>query len=394
MLEKKTLSLALCLASAHLLVAETAIAKEPKNTLPYVTSQPTQVITPVISPKVVDRVNVQTAADFLFWKSDLDGLEYAISGYADNNDSTSFSIQKGNAKKPPFCFAPGVKLLFGLDYKLDGFDTIAIYTGLYSDKKTASANYDSTKGLINELPVFQIIKLQPGATSDFVVATSSLSDATCTWRQQFNVLDLELGRNFFISKNLTIRPQIGMKFSWIEEKFHIHYDFNPSLGSAIGASSRDVFGGTLEQISSTDITLHQRQWGIGTRGGLNAVWHFTKEIGIYGNIAASALWSEFRNHVVEVQEGTATITQTEVSSAFQNTVQNNDGKIFVITPVLELALGFQGMVWFNDETCLFLARIGWEGQIWWDFNQFVLPSDRQHGDLSVQGLTARVGFTY
>ncbi len=338
-------------------------AKSPSNDKnsppPYVTIQPAQVITPTVAPAVVDRVNITTAADFLWWKSYLGGLEYAMSGIAENNLSTQVSIDRGSVKKPPFRFAPGVKLLLGINYQLDGFDSAAIYTGLYSDKERTSVHYDATKGLLSTISI----------QAQFFDPYTSLSDATCTWRQEFNVLDLELGRNFFISTNLTLRPQLGMKLSWIEEKFHVHYDYGYTPG-----------------LLSTDTEFNQKQWGIGVRGGVETVWHFTKEIGLFGTFAISALWSDFSNHILQIASGDS----FDPPSATQNT----DGHVYDVIPVMEMSLGFQGMVWFNKETCLFFARAGWERQIWCDFNQFAFPMQRASGNLSLQGLTARIGFTY
>ncbi len=364
MFKLTSFALALGLLQPQLLSAAKSKA-EKENRLPYVTSEPTQVITPTVAPEVTDRVNVTTSADFLWWKSYFGGFSYAMSGNALNN--TNASPNRGDVKKPPFAFAPGIKLLLGIDYKLDGFDSTAIYTGLYSGKERVSANLDSSKGLASNLPLFQELDFFVPALLNLngEPTVQGIVGASCTWKQQFNVLDLELGRNFFISTNLTLRPAVGMKLSWIEENFDVQYEI-------IGPG--EIF----------PCKLHQRQFGIGVRGGLNSLWQFTKEIGIYGNFAATALWSDFHNHF-DVSENLF----GEVI-----TIENIEGRIYKVIPVLEIAMGVQGMVWFNKDSCLFFARAGWEGQVWWNFNQFALPADRMHGTLSLQGLALRFGFTY
>jgi hypothetical protein len=53
------------------------------------------------------------------------------------------------------------------------------------------------------------------------------------------------------------------------------------------------------------------------------------------------------------------------------------------------------MFWFNDDKCLFYTKAGWEEQIWVDYNQIIqLITSPKCGDLSLQGLTIEVGFTF
>lgn len=317
--------------------------------LPTATSQPTQVITPAVAPAVVDTINVMTSADFLWWKSYLDGMEYAESGVQDGAENTALSVSTGKVKNPAFRFAPGVKASLGFAYRLDGWDTTAVYTGIYSNKKHAQVSYDANKGLLANF------------------TGNPLNYASCGWKQRFNALDLELGRNFFISRTLTLRPNFGAKLSWIKEEFDILYDNNFTDFNSLG-----------------NLTFKQKQWGIGARAALDTVWHFTKCFGIYGDIAGTALWSSFKTTYLDVATSPTSI----------NTIENYEEKVFRVVPVLEVALGFEAMAWFNNDMCLFFGRVGWEGQIWVNFNQLFYPAARLHGDLSLQGLTVRLGFSY
>ncbi len=334
--------------------------------LPPSTTMPTQVITPAVAPEVIDRANITTAGDFLWWGSYMGGLNYAMSGVVDGNPSTAKSLSRGKVKKPPFSWAPGLKVSVGVDYRLDDWNTTATYTVLFNDKEHTSVQRDSTKGLGIDLPVFGI-PFEMYATYD----------ATCSWRQNFNVVDVELARNFFISKTLTLRPHGGLKLSWIKEQFHMNYAVNDTT---------DAF------FTNVAMHLQQRQWGIGTRAGLNAVWHFVKEFGLYVDVAATALWSSFRTHLNE-------IVSTDAPSDFLEptgtpTAIDTDGRYFFVLPVLELGIGLECTHWFHDDTCLFFAKLGWEEQIWSNFNQFTYPLNNLHGDLSLHGLTLSLGFTF
>ncbi len=371
----KLLPLALCLVPSSLLLAKNELPPIPNSS-----TQPTRVITPGVAPEVLDRANVTISADFLWWKSYLGGVEFAISGIGDSIDQSLDNVaQRGKVKKPPFAWAPGIKLSLGVNYRLDNWNTTATYTGLFTDRERTSVHFDANKGLAANLPLYPAVgvELDVPAYGPFPIY-----EADCSWRQNFNVVDVDLARNFFISETLTLRPHFGLKFSWIEEKFAVNY---PDV----------TFPSFPATVDNAFFEMRQRQWGLGIRGGMNGVWHITKEFGVYGDFAAAAMWSSFKTRINEE----ATIT-TEVSSHPETfvtttpTILTTDGRLFEVLPVLELGLGFEYMLWFNNETCLFFAKAGWEEQVWSDFNQFVLPLERMHGDLSLHGLTIEAGFSF
>ncbi len=327
----------------------------------YSTTQPTQMITPYVAPEVVDRANIDVDGAFLWWGSYLGGMEFAMSGTQDGSPSTALSVNRGKVKKPPFGWGPGLKATVGVDYRLDGWNTTATYTGLFTDRLHTSVHYDAHKGLANNFPIISI---------PLVYGVSSQSSVTCSWRQNFNVVDVDLARNFFISKTITLRPHFGLKFSWIEEKFNLDYIGNPSLTAVFGDST---------------MFLRQRQWGLGIRGGFDTVWHIIKEFGIYGDVAATAMWNSYRTHMNNVVTSPSTGT---------NTVLNTDERFFEVLPILEVGLGIEVTHWFHNDTCLFIFRAGWEEQVWSNFNQLLFPLDRLHGNLSLHGLTVKLGFTF
>ncbi len=372
-MSKKLLPLAVCLIPFSL------IAKNDFPPIPDCTTQPTRVITPAVAPEVIDRANVTTAADFIWWKSYLGGVEFAISGVSDGGPLTQPSIDRGKVKKPPFAWAPGIKLSIGVDYRLDGWNTTATYTGLFTDHERTSVHYDATKGLVANVAIVPT----PTSTSlETSFGADPIIEADCSWKQKFNVVDVDLARNFFISRTLTLRPHFGLKFSWIQEKFDLNYP----------RTNLEVI--TLPIPVSAIFTMDQRQWGIGIRAGMNGVWHITKEFGVYGDFAATALWSSFRTYISEIPTLVELRLAPPVNVTSTPTTLLTNGRLFEVLPILELGLGLEYMTWFNKDTCLFFARAGWEEQIWSDFNQFVLPLDRMHGDLSLHGLSLRLGFTF
>lgn len=350
--------------------------------MPLSTTMPSCIITPAVAPEVTDRANITTSADFLWWGTYLGGLEFAISGALDLDASPgSLNVERGKVKKPPFAWAPGMKLSIGVDYRLDNWNTTATYTGLYSSREHTSVHRDDKKELAINFPVQPLFN---ALVFSFGFGAWGAVEAECTWKQKFNVLDVDLARNFFISKTLTLRPHIGLKASWIEEEFAVSFPEIVPVIAPGGISAPSQLNAFYQ--------LKQRQWGLGTRLGLNAVWHITKEFGLYGDLSATALWSSYRNHMDEVTLWVPPSFDTEPLSNI--TTLNTDGRIFEILPIYELGFGIEYMHWFHNDACLFFLKAGWEEQIWSEFNQFVLPYDRLHGDLSLHGIDVRMGFTF
>jgi hypothetical protein len=370
MQKKKTLlALSLLLIPTQLLMARERgeREREREHTQPVpVTTQPNWVITPAVAPEVLDRANVEVGADFIWWKSYLGGMEYAMSGLEDGNAATSVSVNKGKIKYPPFSWAPGLKVSLGIDSRLDAWNATAAFTVLFTDKEHTSVHYDATKGLASAISV---AGFEPG-----FYGVDGLSTALCSWRQQFYTVDLELARSFFICKTISLRPQFGLKLSWIEEKFFSDYT---------------VTGTALVENRDAHLSMRQRQWGIGIRGGIDGLWRIIKEFGIYGDFNMTGMWNSFRVNTTDVNTFTL-----ESFDGFSPTILTQDNRLFEVLPIFELGIGFDYSMWFNNNTCLFVARAGWEQQMWLDFNQFVLPLNRLHGNLSLHGLTIKFGFTF
>ena len=332
--------------------------RQPQSQSESATVQPKGMITPSVAPRVRDGAGLIFTADFIWWKTNISGMEYAANGVIDNGIFVPLgtSTKRGHVNQPNFDFEPGFKVGAGLDFAYDGWDLYANYTWLNGDTERNSISARSRKGATTLFPI--IDALSNPTTVDIAKEKSK-------WRQNFNVLDLELGRNFFISRRLTLRPHVGLKSAWIREKWKLKF-----------VENNEVFKDFQQR--------KQTLWGLGTRAGLNTVWHFSRNWGLYGDIAATALWSDF--HVKAKDR----VTNPSIGSS--TTTLHTKEVITEVIPVFETGLGLTYMAWFDDEQYLFSVSAGWEEQIWLDFNNFVDYS--RSGNLSVHGLTIKLGFAF
>jgi hypothetical protein len=326
---------------------------------------PTSVITPSVAPNV-DGAGFVFTADFIWWKAHMGNLSYAGTGVVDGGANVPLggSTSKGHLKTPEFDFEPGFKVGAGLDFEHDGWDAFAEYTWLNGDKNRSHINARAGLGESSTTTT---------PTPSGIVTLVPLETASNTWEQSFNVLDTELGRNFFISHRLTLRPFFGLKAAWITEKYNNYFLTTTNTSTALGADSYNIHQ-----------KRNQRMWGIGTRAGVDTVWHFSKNWGIYGDLAATAMWGDFHSKAKD--------TYTNVTTAAVTTNANVKSSITEVNMIFETSLGLTYMTWFNDDSCQFMMKAGWEEQIWFNMNHFT--DSIRNGDLTLHGLTVKFGVAF
>jgi len=328
-------------------------------------------ITPSVAPHIVDGTDTYFNLDFIWWKSVLGGAEYAYTGVIDalaaGGGAVAFgaSTGEGTIKRPGFSFQPGFKAGLGVNFDHDGWDLYAQYTYLASQKETNGVTSAAGSGVGG--------RNIPNIITNNALSSDSIpiADASCKWKQSFNVIDLELGRDYFISRYLTLRPSAGLKTAWITEQSIINYTPDSLFAD-------QSFLQSLNRVQNVLLTYRQNMWGLGIRTALNAGWHFTKNWAIYNDFAFSALWADFQIHQKQNLTGTVVGHQT---------TQFTEGSYQTVIPVFEAGLGVSYITWFDCSRYRFEFRAGWEEQIWLDFNHYMTLGGT--GNLSLQGLTLK-----
>jgi hypothetical protein len=309
-----------------------------------VTIEPRGLITPTVAPRVDKGMGILVDAAFIWWKSYVSNFDYAQIN--------------GNVLSPHFEFNPGFKLGTGMDLYHDGWDVYAEYTWVHQpDVKNSGTS--STPGY-STLIIPYAEGIETGILSSVAITN------TTAWRKSlFNILDGEVGRNFFISKRLTLRPSIGLKAASLFERSKISY-----IGNG--------------PVNSSSITLRQNLSGLGIRGGFDTMWHIIPSFGFYGNLALTALWGSFHNTFIN----DSTINQNAISTSYYKNTQD-------IIPIVEVGLGLSYMVWFKENHYQFYTKAGWEEQIWIGYNKNLINGmTSTYGSLTLQGLTVKAGLIF
>ena len=324
-------------------------------------------ITPPAGAKPTNHVNPYFTAEFILWKAYEDGLDFAYTGAP--TSTAQVNVEKGQVLHPGHKYEPGFKLGFGLKFLRDAWDLYANYTWLQVTDSKDFENEDSDDGAQVHANYFV-----PTFPND--VKGTIMNETSATWKLNFDVLDLELGRDFFISKYLTLRPHFGFKFSWMKQKFDVDYT---NIIAGVNVDALYPAG------SNVDIDFKQTEFGVGIRTGIDTAWRLGNHFSIFGDLALTGLWNHFKEKRKD---------EVETAADVEYDTFNVKDTINEMTAVLELAIGLRFDYAFNCDKNLFIMQAGWEQQIWFDQNQFFRAMSTDSENLTFEGLTAKIGFAF
>jgi Legionella pneumophila major outer membrane protein precursor len=372
---------------------------------------------------------VQNGADFffqgsaLYWQASESGLDYAMT-WRNNIPTDGASPDfggKGTLHHPKFKWDWGFKLGTGYNMAHDGWDLFLDWTRFHTQKQNAHCGNNcpgSSSSVTPFIPgdnpssvVYPLLfpaNMIPGPTDTDSCCNENIGPgylACMDWRVRLDMIDLELGREFFVSKWLTLRPHAGLRDAWINQRGSVHYQ-----GNIISETTAADFA----------IALKNNFWGIGPRAGIDGQWGLCRGFSLYSELAASLLLgyfkiSEFQTPSLAVPSGSPAgpIIAAPTTVAIAGSDQSFREKYTAARMVADLALGVRYQTSFYDDSYGLMLDIGWEQHMFFGQNQLTrltrslspaafttnqnnnafTPVTNQ-GDLSTQGVTftAKVDF--
>jgi len=268
------------------------------------------------------------------------------------------------AERPRHEFEWGFKVGLGYVLPHDGWDIYANYTRFNGHHHNCGSG-DCEECCVCAPRLFFPTFLIPCMT----VPCPNVTEACGKWKLRLNRLDLELGREFFVSKWLTMRPFVGFAGLILTQHLNVEY----------------AGGNYVPQGHEYEHKMRNQFRGGGLRGGFNTQWDFYKDWSLYGNLALNLLygsfhikqhaWDEIEVFTTIVEEGECGCVETEViddECASQKSLLYEAEKDFLICrPVLDLGIGLQWEHAFADDAFFLSFHAGWEQHFYWGQNQFV-----------------------
>jgi len=227
--------------------------------------------------------------EFLYWAAHEDGLEYAattdiLSSQGKSKSSGGFQ-GKTHIRDVHANYRPGVRAGLGylLSHKMDGWDILANWTG-YTGKADGHASANGTTAAFIS-PLWGNLFFISPLTTNF-----GYNKAIAHWHLDYNVVNLELGRNTLLGRKVTIRPYLGAEWAGINQHYRVKY-------KAPGGPE-DTTQGFPQTLPFTSKFRAQNDFsGIGLRMGADAKWHITRHFGVCGEVSGAFLWG--RTHINE-----------------------------------------------------------------------------------------------
>jgi hypothetical protein len=279
-------------------------------------------------------------ADVLYWHAKVGGTEFA---YTDNDPVAALPM-KGRTKDMEFDWDWGFRVGAGYNFQHDGWDVHAQYTYFNSDGS------ESTSAGLNSI----IVPLRGSANilnngNIFAYCTSAKSQ----YDFDYQAVDLDLGRAYFLSEKFSVRPYAGLKSAWLDQEQITRYNGGEPSNNLYGVGANTVH-----------VTEDCDFWGLGPRAGLDAKWHLGYGVSIFSNVAAALLYGYFD---VDHRER---YSETKDKSRIRLHANKH-----AFSPTVQFQLGLRYDAYVHDNKQHIGIGLGFEAQYWWRQNQMLKIND-------------------
>lgn len=288
-----------------------------------------------------------------YWRASQEGMEYGVENQLSTTDTEQLStLIDAKLLKPSFNWNFGFKVGLGYATACDGWDVSAVWTR-YRAKASSESDTSSSDSAIL-LPIWS--DFDSGDSGNPLVAEKIDSH----WRATLNLADMEVGRKFWNSRRLAIRPHVGIRFASLDQ----NYDLFIRGGSWSGPP--------ISQVEANgEVEMSNDFHGVGLRAGIDTDWNFGCGFALYGNAALSLIKGKFHVDQEErIREASAPFTKTPILE-----IENNFRESVLIT---DLALGLQYSALFCDCKYGLTAQFGYEQHLFFDQNQLWRITNKQH----------------
>jgi hypothetical protein len=296
--------------------------------------------------------DIHIGADYLYWKWSQDGSM----GAGELVDQTSVPGLIGTTtlvyNNPGYTSGFKVNASLGLP-EFDNWDLFAEYTW-YKNTNKVSATGTAAKALV-------VAGLIEDATA-FSVGTMT-SEA----KLSYQTLDFMARRAMYFGKQLTFNVGTGLRAQWITE----HFDRSGSLVAL--ASDEPAYSSVSRELTS---------WQLGPKLSMDFNWLLGAGFSINGKLHNSLLYTSYRSsNSVAGTLGAASFTGSRTGLDNYGTVR----------PVTEALLALAWGMYFCDNNFHFDLALGYDFNVYWNYD---LLNVSNPGDMTLQGLNARIGFDF
>ena len=321
------------------------------------------------------------AADLLYWSANEDGLEYGtkiVGGPVAGENART----KSKLLDLDFEWNPGFRINLG--YLFNHYDHYSL-SASWTHIRNKAHGHHTAEGIESETgPVNTIISPWVNLLSQL---TNGAVSAHASWHVDYDTVDLNFGRSFYLSKRFVLDPYFGLRGAQILQHYHAKYKtvFLPSAGQP-------------SFVQDVTFKANNNFTAIGARGGTEMLWRLGKNWHLFSQLSANILYGKFNVHMKNIND--QGLSQGGAPAEPLDYLATE--KFWRVRLNFEEAIGLGWEVFFCKDKCHFALRAAYELSQWLNQNElfytlYNLGQDtisnvpiRNQGDLSFQGLT--VGF--
>lgn len=298
-------------------------------------------------------------ASFIYWQPIQENMELGFANTTVPDPITGFTSLNGNMINMDFAYKPGFQIGMGGNFDYDNWDMHLEYTWFHCKQ------HQHTNGP-NPGQIFPAFGFPRGA--------NIVNTAHEHWHLNMDIVDLDLGRWYYVGTKLTFRPSFGARAAWIRQNLHVEYE---NLG-ALGAGVTDL----------TNIKGKTRSWAIGAKAALDTNWMMGAGFRLYGNGEADLLFTKYTRLTTSERHSDATL--------FTTPIRVKQRRVYAVKPHLDLELGIGWGTYLDCNNWYMDFAAGYGFQVFFDQNMFrhfddiVMfgHSSMPNGNLYIHGLTA------
>lgn len=322
------------------------------------------VINPSARPAPADSWGIFANVDALLWNSHISDLPLWV-----NNSGSTTTLVDGDTQGLNYHWSWGFRVGLGYAMEHDKWDIYLDWT--HFDSHAKKSNSAPAGGAI--FPALMIENVNnPGSTPYIANSAKAHLDLGV------NLVDLELGRAFYVSKWLSLRPSIGLRSAWLDMPLNIFYS-----------------GGTIpSEFSGIKMRGYNSFWGFGPRIGLNSQWGLGMGFSLFGDLYGALLYGISKDPTFGSLVGSGSTSTVALGSL--NFHQR------LTTSAIDAVLGVRYDRNFYQDRYHFGISLGWENHLFNDVSQFIYQLNdvvvgaiqQNNGNLALQGWTLSVRFDF
>ena len=225
--------------------------------------------------------NIILAGSFIYWRPEQDNFDLGITG---PRPFVGQRVEPFHSK-----YEPGFKAEIGVNSSYDNWTACLEYTQLKTHQSNSRTANDQHPMILS--PWVSVTEKDQSISYPFSSPASEIlhSSVTNSWHFNFEMLDLELSRSYYVGKKLIFNPSLTARGAKIYQTLNVNFMYNTE-------GSR----GVQNVIESHNKNNTQQ---IGPRFGLDMKWLIGSSFRFGGTVAGALLYTHYQLQHTETLNG-------------------------------------------------------------------------------------------